>query len=158
MRFLNSAGADARVVDATGATVLHHALDAAAIDLLIQHGAEPDREDAAGVTPLMRQADPESMAALARHGASYDSVDRRGRTALHHHAGDRCTQHLLTIGPDPLRSDAAGETPLALARANDHFGGRYVRMHEVAADIEPDPGPPTPPVAEPRPDAHRHRR
>ena len=158
VRVLLSAGADARVVDATGATVLHHALDAAAIDLLIQHGAEPDREDAAGVTPLMRQADPESMAALARHGASYDSVDRRGRTALHHHAGDRCTQHLLTIGLDPLRSDAAGETPLALARANDHFGGRYVRMHEVAADIEPDPGPPTPPVAEPRPDAHRHRR
>ncbi|MBK7079151.1 MAG: ankyrin repeat domain-containing protein [Myxococcales bacterium] len=158
VRVLLSAGADARVVDATGATVLHHALDAAAIDLLIQHGAEPDREDAAGVTPLMRQADPESMAALARHGASYDSVDRRGRTALHHHAGDRCTQHLLTIGLDPLRSDAAGETPLALARANDHFGGRYVRMHEVAADIEPDPGPPTPPVAEPRPDVPRHRR
>ena len=155
VRLLLSAGGDARAVDVNGATVLHHALDAAAIDLLVEYGAEPDRADAAGVTPLMRQADPESMTSLAKHGARYDAVDCQGRTALHHHASDQCTEHLLTIGLDPLRPDAAGATPLALARANDHFGGRYVRMHETAADIESDAGPPPPPVVEAQPEVPR---
>lgn len=135
---LLGAGADARVVSAAGETVLHHALDAAAIDRLVEYGAEPNQEDAAGITPLMRQHDPESMAALAKHGARYDAFDHAGRTALHHHASDRCTQHLLDVGLHPLRPDSSGETPLGLARAKDSFGGRYVRMLEEAAGIEPE--------------------
>lgn len=84
-RWLVGQGADVDARDAHERTALHHRLDPASIDLLVELGADVAAVDYLGETPLHHAAGrgrADAVRALLRHGASAHARDRGGRTPL----------------------------------------------------------------------------
>ena len=92
----------------------------AAVELLIEAGADPNSATAAGLTPLLiacSKGDGHAADALLRHGASMDVVDEQGNSPLHLAAvGEGCPpwqHHRVPGGPgDDGNASAARGDPL----------------------------------------------
>jgi len=89
LQVLLAHGADLDHADRLGATALHRAAvasgGAAAVDLLLGAGADPDDETTDGLTPLMvaaRSAHAQAMARLLAGGANANARSVNGQTAL----------------------------------------------------------------------------
>ncbi|GIU57755.1 hypothetical protein NicSoilC12_35040 [Arthrobacter sp. NicSoilC12] len=114
-------------MDLTGRSPLHYAAltnEAAVVTRLIGRGAPPDSSETKGFTPLHLASQEHALAAAARLlnlGAAVDPVNAFGNTALFvavfNSRGRPEMIHLLRLhGADPLHSNAAGQTPVGLAR------------------------------------------
>ena len=110
--------------DDRGLTALHRAVhlgSTAAVELLIEMGADVNARGACGRTPLHDAAllgESGPAAALVAHGARVGTADRAGRTPLHEAArlgGPRLATLLIAHGAETDAMDASGATPLAQA-------------------------------------------
>jgi ankyrin repeat protein len=121
-RLLNG-GASANSVDADGIPALMAATlfaDARMLDVLLKHGADPNRTGPAGTTALMWAVpDIETVRLLLAHGADVNARSASGRTPLLVAAAFPRTVDLLRVlldrGADLRALDAAGASALALA-------------------------------------------
>jgi uncharacterized protein len=145
-----------------GATALLRAAkagDAAAVRLLLDHGANPNLPNIQGITPLMAAAglgsneidtrgrfktQPEQIASidlLVKAGADVNAHDNNGQTALHGAAlfgYDDVIKDLVAHNADVNAKDKKGMTPLdsALGRAGGHGrGGTSTIVHEATAAL-----------------------
>jgi ankyrin repeat protein len=111
------------VVDAEGAPALMAAAlfaDARTVEILLKHGADPNRADASGATALMWAVpDAEKVRLLLAHGANVNARSESERTPLlvaAAYPGPVDVLRLLLAGGADLRAqDRAGTTALALA-------------------------------------------
>jgi uncharacterized protein len=145
-----------------GATALLRAAkagDAAAVRLLLDHGANPNLPNIQGITPLMAAAglgsneidtrgrfktQPEQIACidlLVKAGADVNAHDNNGQTALHGAAlfgYDDVIKDLVAHNADVNAKDRKGMTPLdsALGRAGGHGrGGTSIIVHDATAAL-----------------------
>jgi ankyrin repeat protein len=145
-----------------GATPLLRAAkagDAAAVRLLLDHGANPNLPNIQGVTPLMAAAglgsneidtrgrfktQPDQIASidlLVKAGADVNAHDNNGQTALHGAAlfgYDDVIKDLVVHNADVNAKDKKGMTPLdsALGRAGGHGrGGTSIIVHDATAAL-----------------------
>jgi uncharacterized protein len=145
-----------------GATALLRAAkagDAAAVRLLLDHGANPNLPNIQGITPLMAAAglgsneidtrgrfktQPEQIACidlLVKAGADVNAHDNNGQTALHGAAlfgYDDVIKDLVAHNADVNAKDKKGMTPLdsALGRAGGHGrGGTSIIVHDATAAL-----------------------
>jgi ankyrin repeat protein len=145
-----------------GATPLLRAAkagDAAAVKLLLEHGANPNLPNIQGVTPLMAAAglgsneidtrgrfktQPDMIASidlLVKAGAEVNAHDNNGQTALHGAAlfgYDDVIKDLVAHNADVNAKDKKGMTPLdsAMGRAGGHGrGGTSIIVHDATAAL-----------------------
>ncbi|KAL6408558.1 putative serine/threonine-protein phosphatase 6 regulatory ankyrin repeat subunit B [Ilyonectria robusta] len=124
-------GAKVEIMDQEHKTALHHAIDGdnpqkAIVEMLLQHGAEPDKKGWGGNTALHYAAkatdDVEILQLLLDGGANLEAQNDWGKTALHYSAGDaqyiKLLQLLVRRGANPDATDDAGKTPLHHAIAS----------------------------------------
>jgi uncharacterized protein len=133
--------------------------DAAAIRLLLAHGANPNLPTNSDITPLMAAAGlgsndidtrgkyktqkeaVESIDLLVAAGADVNAGDRRGQTALHGAAywgWNDVVKCLASHNAKLDAKDAKGMTPLdsAMGRAGGHGrGGQSVEVHQDTAEL-----------------------
>jgi ankyrin repeat protein len=113
--------------DRAGRTDLHYAAlenDRAKAQALISAGADLDAQDREGFTPLHFAAQQHSVAVaqlLVESGAKVDSINRHGNsplwTAVFNSKGrGEIIDLLRAAGADPHCTNAAGQTPVGLAR------------------------------------------
>jgi ankyrin repeat protein len=149
----------------TGATPLLRAakgLDAPAIRMLLDHGADLTLANARGITPIMaaaglgsvdadtrgaylaedvEQRSISSLELLVEAGGEVNSKDARGLTPLHEAARwgwNDVVQYLVDHGADLNATDARGRTPLdsAMGRAGGNSrGGQRIDVHEDTAEL-----------------------
>jgi ankyrin repeat protein len=129
---------------AEGAALLAVAIqrgDAAAVSLLIAHGAPVDEPDASGMRPLARAArlgDVAMIKLLSERGAAAAAFDTRGRSALWYAAGSRAVpaaELLLSLRAPADAPDRNGVTPLLAAiRAGDEAMVR--RLIDAGASVD----------------------
>ena len=145
-----------------GATPLLRAAkagDAAAVKLLLEHGANPNLPNIQGITPLMAAAglgsneidtrgrfktQPDLIASidlLVKAGADVNAHDNNGQTALHGAAlfgYDEVIKDLVAHNADVNVKDKKGMTPLdsAMGRAGGHGrGGTSIIVHDATAAL-----------------------
>ena len=138
------AGGKPNVQDRDGDTPLHLASmgsfsggftdHAAAVRVLLKHGANLNRTNSAGETPLhvavfngAAAAHADVVSALLDAGAKPSQVDGNGLTALqrfarHNENNGAIVRLLLRAGADPDRLTPGGDTPLHLAIKNGRKG------------------------------------
>jgi ankyrin repeat protein len=125
---LLNAGFNPEILDTSGLTPLHLAVDlqsADAANALLSGGAQVDVRDAVSRTPLMRavESDQLEMAKLLiENGADLNAYDRRGDTSLHRTVRRRnieTTTLLLDQGADPKIFNFIHLSPLHIAAIND---------------------------------------
>jgi ankyrin repeat protein len=145
--------------------------DAAAIKLLLAHGANLELPNNAGITPLMAAAGigsndidtrgrfktsqqaVESVQLLLAAGARINAQDHLGRTALHGAAfwgWNEVVRTLVAQGADVGAKDAKGMTPIdsALGRAGGHGrGGQSTEVHQETATLLQQLATSSPPTA-----------
>jgi ankyrin repeat protein len=133
--------------------------DAAAIRLLLAHGANPNLPNNSDISPLMaaaglgsndidtrgkyktQQQAVESIDLLAAAGADINAGDKRGQTALHGAAYWGWNDVVKCLASHEARldaKDARGMTPIdsAMGRAGGHGrGGQSVEVHQDTADL-----------------------
>lgn len=114
-------------MDPTGRSPLHYAAltnEAAEVTRLIARGESPDSSDSQGFTPLHLASQEHALAAAAtllNLGATVDPANSFGNTPLfvavfNSHGRHEMIHLLRSHGADPLHSNAAGQTPVGLAR------------------------------------------
>lgn len=116
-------GANANVVDADGVPALMAATvfaDAAMVDVLLRHGADPNKPGPAGATALLWAVpDMEKVRLLLAGGANVNARSETERTALLVAASYPRTVNLLRLllerGADLRAMDRGGSTALSLA-------------------------------------------
>jgi len=133
---LVNAGAKVNTMDVLGNTALHfvsrEALWSGTLDLLLDHGADPNVQNGQGDSPLICTASNLSivdrlpkMKKLLQHSAKINMRNHKGRTALHFaithirwgrekHFDIAIVQELLQAGADPNIQDEDGHSPLHL--------------------------------------------
>ncbi len=137
-RVLLEAGADPDIRDAEGKTALFWAASQGftpTVQLLLEAGANPDLPDLTGMNPLMAAAKNgfrRVVALLLENGAEVNAVEESGRpferedsrmTALAYATRGGHTEIvrlLLEHGADSRLRNAAGETPLDIARKSGY--------------------------------------
>lgn len=87
----------------------------AIIDLLIDHGADPNIRNEAGETLLHLTGDPDAIRKLASRGADINAQDHMGLTPMMAHApypdtGADAIYTLLALGADPAVAAPDGQT------------------------------------------------
>jgi ankyrin repeat protein len=103
-----------------------------AVELLLEHGADPHLADLDGMTPLHFAADAgcvEGVKHLLRWGADPNAKDSQGYTPLHYVAmrcrnGESCAELvelLLSHGADPGIRNARGKTPIEYILTNEQI-------------------------------------
>jgi uncharacterized protein len=113
--------------DPFGRSLLHYAAmadDVEAVERLVAAGEDVDLGDHQGFTPMhfaAQQGALDAVRVLVRHGARVDEVNRFGNTplfvAVFTSSGDGQMIALLREhGADPFHANAAGQTPIGLAR------------------------------------------
>lgn len=113
--------------DRAGRAPLHYAAltnEAAQVARMLKDGADPDAADKKGFNPLhfaAQEGGLEAARALLDGGASVDSVNAYGNTPLFTAVfNSKGRGELITLlrsrGADPMHKNAAGSTPLGLAR------------------------------------------
>lgn len=121
-------GADENVKDPrSGASGLHLAKSAQAVQLMVQHGADVEARNHEGLTPLMAQckqasSDEELLRALITAGGQVNAVDLQTRTSLHIacvYDNVAAARVLLDAGADAKAADFRTYTPLVLAAISD---------------------------------------
>ena len=116
-------GANANATDGEGLPALMAATlfgDARTVDLLLRHGADPNRAGPSGTTALMwAMPDAEKVRILLARGANVNARSETGRTPLLVASSYPGTVGVLRLlldrGADIRATDAAGANPLALA-------------------------------------------
>ena len=107
--------------DLDGGTAVHYAYDEPqALELLLQHGADPSIEDDEGLAPLHVCASFDSRQAavlLLEHGADLNLKDHQKKNAMHHavvNGNLNFVQWLLEVGAQDqmFARDRFGRTPL----------------------------------------------
>ncbi|KAF5348301.1 hypothetical protein D9756_010536 [Leucocoprinus leucothites] len=145
---VDKAGVIARVSDEDRQTALHRAAHnehgARAVQLLLEHNAEPTTQNKLGETPLHRAASndngTESVRLLLEHGAQITAIDDDLSTALHHAAAHNrkaaTTQILLRQSCAEINAtDKHGRTPLHFAAANQYGAEIVLALLEQGAQI-----------------------
>lgn len=116
-------GAKTDVRDALGRTPLQLALangKVPAAKLLLDQGADDDLQGLLFDLIQTQSADKDTLEFLIQNGVDINATGPDGMTSMHVAvaSGDvQLTKRLLTVGADVNRVDAAGATPLSLARA-----------------------------------------
>ena len=103
------------------------------VELLLEHGADPNIQDVGGSTPLHRAKTVEMAALLLDRGADPNIANFSGATPLHNASGAGnldLIRFLLKRGADPAVRDAQQRTPLHQAA---YWGNRLVVEALLAA-------------------------
>ncbi len=125
MRALLDGGANPNQRDSQGLPLLARAIgnDSPVVELLLQHGADPNVQDTAhGLTALHYAAGNPRLATaqvLLKHDAKVNVQSKDGKTPLHfavRNGNQEFTTLLLEHGADPNLQDSNGETPLDFVR------------------------------------------
>jgi len=128
---LIDAGADAKVIDDAGDTLLHYAMRASArqVDIkpLLAAGLSIDAKNTAGMTPLMAVAEAggDGWHQLLENNAQLEVRGPGGRTALHYAAASGKEEsydlinQLINRGSRPFVRDDAGKRAAAYAKHQD---------------------------------------
>eukprot|EP00698_Gefionella_okellyi_P000532 TRINITY_DN10477_c0_g1_i1.p1 TRINITY_DN10477_c0_g1~~TRINITY_DN10477_c0_g1_i1.p1 ORF type:complete len:1466 (+),score=357.31 TRINITY_DN10477_c0_g1_i1:81-4478(+) len=130
MKLLLRAGADCKVSEEGGRSILHAAAyegEIVGLKLFIDAGADVNAQTARGVTPLHLAAHSgfdESVRALLRARADPLTTDADGNTALHYAARGGsvgCVKLLVDLGVPLLGANAQQETALHVAYSHQHL-------------------------------------
>ncbi|HIX19129.1 MAG TPA: ankyrin repeat domain-containing protein [Candidatus Akkermansia intestinigallinarum] len=112
LRLLIGAGADPKVRDDEGNTLLHGAEDAETARLLLEAGLDPMTRNSDGSTPLHHVVNAEVCRLLLEAGADPNARDNEGNTPLHGIADAEVCRLLLEAGANPNAANKGGNTPL----------------------------------------------
>lgn len=108
---------------------------AAIIDLLIDHGADPNIRNEAGETLLHLTGDPDAIRKLVARGADINAQDLAGLTPMMAHAphpdiGVDAIYALLALGADPSVIAADGSTLAARLAEDPRFDGLRRKLRD----------------------------
>ena len=112
-------GADLAVRDNEGKTPLfafvrEYGANLTVIEILIEHGADPNTADNTGLGLLSRRCAPDFAQMLIDGGLDVNRTDQRGRTPLHWQVetgNEQVVRILRDAGADPTIQDQDGNTP-----------------------------------------------
>lgn len=132
LQCLTDLGANPHIIDYTGRTLLHHAVEnlhhEAAEYLITELKLDLNVKDKMRITPFMiaaQKGDIKMLRLLAQHGANPHATDFQNQNALHYATENnkiRAIRYLITkLNFDPNAQDRWGYTPFILATKNGYI-------------------------------------
>ncbi|KAI4203490.1 MAG: hypothetical protein LQ350_001828 [Teloschistes chrysophthalmus] len=137
--------ADVNLPDGQGNTPLHHARNAACVDILLAAGADKTARNTFGHTPLHMVCRGTGsltlLKCLVAAGVDFDATDKSGETALatatfNSHVD--CASHLVHSGADINIANRANDAPIHLALQSDVPAVLQLLLNKGAKYQEPN--------------------